>query len=111
MAKAMASVSLSAPVEIYDLAIGFVATIYAMEFEYHPLWREVRVDPPGRISFAEDVGDGRQIDQINAAGVALDFPGMSVPENVGLHLRAGPNDFEERAGVYQADVSLNAGVV
>ena len=68
--------------------------------------------PAGRLPFEKDIGDRRQVDQMDAAGVLVHVPEVRVAENVGLHLLAGTNDLEQGFGVFQAaDGCQYAGIV
>ena len=60
------------------------------------------MDPAGRLALAKDVGDGREVDQVDAAGVPVHLPNVGVAEDVCLDLFSGANDCEQRFGVFQA---------
>src|SRR5258708_5474301 len=73
--------SLSEPVEIDDLAAGFMGAVYAVEFEGHSPWRDCGVDPSGRIPFMKDARDGRARSALNL--VAHDLTALAVEEEPG----------------------------
>ena len=67
-----------------------------------PLRSSVAWTQPAGSPALEHVGHRRQINQVNAALVLPDIPGMGVPEDIGFDLLSGPNDFKESGGVFQA---------
>ena len=70
------------------------------------------MDPAGRLARVEDVGHRRKVNQVDPARVLPNIPGMGMPEDVSLDLFSGPNDREERCGVFQtADVPSETRVV
>ena len=64
------------------------------------------MDPAGGVALVEDVGDGREVDQVYAAGVLFDVPDMGVAEEVGLDLLARADDLEQGVRVLEAADSV-----
>ena len=76
-----------------------------------PLRSSVAWTQPAGRPASEHVAHRRKINQVNAALVLPNIPGMGVPEDIGFDLLSGPNDLKEGGGVFQPDVSAEARIV
>src|ERR1035438_10736244 len=90
-----------APLELNDLAMRFMGVIHTAQFELNAFGLECGMDPACWQALGEHVAHRRKIDQVNAALVLADIPGMGVPEDISFDLLSGPNDFKESGGVFQ----------
>src|SRR4051794_33251488 len=70
------------------------------------------MDPAGGFAFTEDVGNGRQVNEMYSATILLDAPMMCVSKNVSFNLLSRTNPLENRHFIFQAHVAaVNARVV
>ena len=100
-----------APFEINDLSVILMRIIHTAQFHSQTVVPRCGVNPAGGVALLEDVGHGRQVHEMDSAGVFPNLPLVRVAENVSLHLLARPDDFEKRQGVLQSHVSLNTRIM
>ena len=73
--------------------MGGVGGVEGAQFQGGPLLGEVQVHPAGRIARFERVGDGGEVDQVEAL-LLLEVPVVGVAEDQRLHLFAGGEEVE-----------------
>ena len=89
----------------------FVGVIHTAQFELNAFALKRGMNPARRQDWAEHVTHRRKINQVDAAVVLPNIPGMRVAEDIRFDLLSGPQDFKESGGVLQSDVSAEARVV
>ena len=82
--------------------MSLVLSVDAAQFEVGALSFQNRMDPAGGLACLEGVCYGRQVYQVNPAGILLDLPYMGVAEKVRFDLAPRPNDFEQVLRILQA---------
>ena len=78
-----------------------VSRIAGVEFEPGAGWLQLQIHPAGWSASGEDVGDRREIDQVETVLVGH-VPVVSVAEDDGFDLPARMDDFQQLPGVSQA---------
>src|SRR5258708_7198925 len=105
------ALGLCAPSQINNLAVRHMGLVHAPQLQAHALRSQCGPDPTGGVAFVKYVSHRWQVDEVNAAAVLLDFPGMRMAVDVGLYLPARPDGLEQGRCIFESQVATKPGIV
>src|ERR1043165_9536060 len=85
---------LRTPLELDLVTVIFMGGVSATQFEFHAGALNHRVHPAHRFSLAKNIGNRRQVNQVNTTGIGLYFPGVSVTVHVRFDLSPRTDDLK-----------------